>query len=555
MSTSTRAARLTPVTGPSARLTLSTRAGAGDTATVPDPPTIGVAAAGNASASVAFTPPLNNGGSAITGYTATSTPESHTGTGAASPITVTGLANGAPYTFTAHATNAVGNSAESAASNQVIPSAGGGTVSIFTTQTPGNSGGAGDNNDATAYTLGTLFVPAGPLSCVGARWFYPTVAPTQDVVFALWSWIDDTTGAELQWCRDPGGLERCHLGHPGQPERRPALRRLGLDKGPLRLWRGRDLSDHPRRGHGAGRRPRNAGAQRSAARRRGLDVPGHGGRRPLFLHRPDLQRVGGHGMTMYDVGDRVLLETLVQDTTGALVNTPTLTLAVTKPDGTAVSPAPTVTNTAAGGVYTAQITVDAAGIWQYVWTAAGTVVGTEPGQLTVRSPQLYVVGLEEIREQLRRTDNADDSSLRRHLAAATRYIASKVGPIGATTFTERYYVLGDFSVRKHPLISVTSLTPDAGTAYDASSYRADTDLGQILVVAGIGAGWHTLVYRAGWVDIPDNFASAGRIIVKHLWETENGGGGRRVDVTQTGLGFAVPNRAIELLNVDKIPGV
>ena len=73
------------------------------------------------SASVSFTAPLNDGGSPITGYTVTSTPGSLTASGAASPIVVTGLTNGTSYTFTVHATNATGNSAESAASNAVTP--------------------------------------------------------------------------------------------------------------------------------------------------------------------------------------------------------------------------------------------------------------------------------------------------------------------------------------------------------------------------------------------------------------------------------------------------
>jgi len=60
----------------------------------PGAPTIGTATKGNAQATVTFTPPASNGGSAITGYTVTSSPGGFTGTGAASPITVTGLTNG-----------------------------------------------------------------------------------------------------------------------------------------------------------------------------------------------------------------------------------------------------------------------------------------------------------------------------------------------------------------------------------------------------------------------------------------------------------------------------
>ncbi|MCX7041126.1 MAG: fibronectin type III domain-containing protein, partial [Gammaproteobacteria bacterium] len=91
--------------------------------TVPGAPTIGLATAGNASATVAFTPPVSNGGSAISGYTATSSPGGFTSSGCvASPCTVNGLTNGVSYTFTVTATNVIGISPPSAASNSVIPS-------------------------------------------------------------------------------------------------------------------------------------------------------------------------------------------------------------------------------------------------------------------------------------------------------------------------------------------------------------------------------------------------------------------------------------------------
>ena len=88
---------------------------------VPDAPTIGTATGGDASASVTFTAPLNVGGGAITGYTVTSSPGGFTGTGASSPITVSGLSNGTAYTFTVVATNVYGTSAASSASNSVTP--------------------------------------------------------------------------------------------------------------------------------------------------------------------------------------------------------------------------------------------------------------------------------------------------------------------------------------------------------------------------------------------------------------------------------------------------
>jgi len=89
-------------------------------AVVPVAPTIGTAVPLNASASVLFTA-NSNGGSAITQFRAISTPGGISATGASSPITVTGLTNGVAYTFTARATNTIGNSVESSASNSVTP--------------------------------------------------------------------------------------------------------------------------------------------------------------------------------------------------------------------------------------------------------------------------------------------------------------------------------------------------------------------------------------------------------------------------------------------------
>ena len=81
-------------------------------ATVPDAPTIGIAVSGDARATIIFTAPASNGGSAITSYTATCTPTG-TVTSTAPPIAVTGLTNATTYTCSVYATNAIGNSVAS----------------------------------------------------------------------------------------------------------------------------------------------------------------------------------------------------------------------------------------------------------------------------------------------------------------------------------------------------------------------------------------------------------------------------------------------------------
>ena len=70
---------------------------------------------------VTFTPPVADGGSAITSYAVTVSPGGRTVIGSGSPIFVSGLTDGATYTFTVTATNSVGSGPASAASNPVTP--------------------------------------------------------------------------------------------------------------------------------------------------------------------------------------------------------------------------------------------------------------------------------------------------------------------------------------------------------------------------------------------------------------------------------------------------
>lgn len=184
--------------------------------TVSGAPTIGTAVAGNGSASVAFTTPASNGGSAITGYTATSTPGGFTGTGTTSPIAVSGLANGTAYTFTVHATNGIGNSAESAASNSITPSAGatapgaptigtataGDTTASFPFTAPASTGGAAiDTYQLTVYnastnaSVGTFSGTVSPIGATGltdGTGYYGKIAAHNSVGYGAQSAASNT---------------------------------------------------------------------------------------------------------------------------------------------------------------------------------------------------------------------------------------------------------------------------------------------------------------------------------------------------------------------------
>ena len=94
-------------------------------ATVPNPPTslVAVTTSPN-SANITFVAPVNDGGDAVTSYTVTSSPGGFTCTVAApgTSCAITGsLTNGVAYTFTAIATNSVGNSSPSSGSTAITP--------------------------------------------------------------------------------------------------------------------------------------------------------------------------------------------------------------------------------------------------------------------------------------------------------------------------------------------------------------------------------------------------------------------------------------------------
>lgn len=90
--------------------------------TYPAAPLPPSAVAGDRQALVSFAAPADDGGTAVTGYTVTSSPGGFISNGCTySPCIVTGLTNGTTYTFTVAASNWAGAGAASEASNSVTP--------------------------------------------------------------------------------------------------------------------------------------------------------------------------------------------------------------------------------------------------------------------------------------------------------------------------------------------------------------------------------------------------------------------------------------------------
>ena len=159
--------------------------------TAPGAPPSVVASNGNASATVSWGLPADNG-SAITSYTVTpfvgavaQTPTTVVGSPPALSTVVSGLTNGTTYTFVVRATNAIGTGPPSAPSNAVVPSASGFQCpcTLFGSTVPA----VPDSGDAGASVeLGVRFTADVSGFVTGVR-FYKAAANTGTHTGTLWS--------------------------------------------------------------------------------------------------------------------------------------------------------------------------------------------------------------------------------------------------------------------------------------------------------------------------------------------------------------------------------
>lgn len=89
----------------------------------------------------------------------------------------------------------------------------------------------------------------------------------------------------------------------------------------------------------------------------------------------------------YDVGDRVKLDVVFKDNTGAEVDPTEVELQLRRPDGTTVSythPTDSEIQKEATGVYSHVLTTEHSGQHDFHWKATGPGAGVEEGRFWVR---------------------------------------------------------------------------------------------------------------------------------------------------------------------------
>lgn len=281
----------------------------------------------------------------------------------------------------------------------------------------------------------------------------------------------------------------------------------------------------------------------------------------------------------FDLGGSVPLSVSVRDSSGTLVNASTITLAITLPDGTAVSPAPSVTNPpAVTGQYTYSYSPTAQhGRYRVRWVATSpATASTDIFHVRAAAP-IALISLAEGKAHLNISSSTTtyDDELRDTIECASDVAEFYAGAMARRTLTERYSGRGRSALLlRHRAISITTVTVN-GTAIDSTGYSL-SDCGGILYrVAGYrdyawlaGRNNISIIYEAGMTGqvISASVIEAVKELVRINFRPQIGGGyspfdqGRGDDFgTPSGgqmrFGFFVPNIVMQRLQVHATPGI
>lgn len=277
---------------------------------------------------------------------------------------------------------------------------------------------------------------------------------------------------------------------------------------------------------------------------------------------------------MYELGQVVPLTFTATDTTGAPANGTACTLTINRPDGTV----DTYTPTGTAGAYAVNYLPQVPGLHSVRWLATGTPgPGVGVGALTdvfdVRqAAAANIFSLADARAMLNEPSGVTtyDAKISQYIRSVTGFMEKFCGPIVVQQVTERQRAGGMFialnkppvyqpSSQPHQIISMTPVLT-YGLMYDLSLLTVEMKTGIVRHSAGLPFiyGPYDVTYTAGRPVISEAILTAGEIILKHMWEVERGGSGRvgglGADDTTVMWGFAVPNRALELLEPERAPG-
>lgn len=175
--------------------------------------------------------------------------------------------------------------------------------------------------------------------------------------------------------------------------------------------------------------------------------------------------------------------------------------------------------------------------------------------------------VDDLKTHLNLTDDTHDTELGTMLDAAIEVVEGLIGPLDLTPVTERHrHVNSDHIILQRmpvgSLTAVSSVTYGVESPYTVTDFDLDTDTGILRSTYGYWlTGDFAVTYTTGRYETPAAVRLAVLIIAAHLWETQRmpgfqssdslpagfGGADGIQDASPIGTGYAIPNRALELL--------
>lgn len=286
---------------------------------------------------------------------------------------------------------------------------------------------------------------------------------------------------------------------------------------------------------------------------------------------------------VYSNGQDVALNVTVLNDAQLPANAASVTVTVTQPDGSTLTPTPI---NAGPGVYQAVVAAPTqTGTYLVHWSASGSGFSfSYDDQFQVRPTGVeQIVDLASTKAHLnmRADDTSQDAELMGFILAATPVIRDMIGPIVPEQHVE-FFDGGvmTISVAWQPLISIQSIyeyyglskflltEQPLGTQMNAFGFTVDYITGQVTrrtfggeaALFADGDKNVEVHYTAGRGDIPYNVRLGALEFIRHNWSMTQQAGRPRVRPGMDGggemavpIGFAVPDRVVELLSPHRRP--
>lgn len=264
----------------------------------------------------------------------------------------------------------------------------------------------------------------------------------------------------------------------------------------------------------------------------------------------------------YDLGATARLTAECRDPGGTLTTAGGVTVTVTLPDGTTATPSASESGT---GVYRVDYPTAQPGRHTIRW------VFTSPGDAYTDSFDVReaappgILSLADAKSHLSKTSSADDDELRSWIESITAGIEGYCGPVIVRTVTERidFRRASSVALRAVPVLEIVSVAAlhTGGTGYAPGDLDLDPETGIVRRLdGGMLSGPLVFTTLAGRRIVPASLTSAARIILRHLWQTKQGPqrpqrGTGDFDVNEPipGFGYAIPNRALQLMEPHRLP--